>query len=125
MNGLGRYKRVIKYIGSLEDKNKKAKNSPEMKKLLKKLKFAGYKLRSLETIRIIAIILLYSSVTSTIISIIPGFELLSKNIVQLSSVIGSTIFLIMVGITTKLISLYMIDMQLVSSHIISIYTKKK
>ena len=124
MNGLSRYQRVLKFIDNLE-KEKPLKNKEEVKKLRKKLEFTGYKLKTFETIRIITVILLYSSITSTVLSIIPGFEAFSKNIVYISSLIGSTFFLIIVGITTKFIGLYMIDLNLISSQIIAIYNKKR
>jgi hypothetical protein len=122
MNGLGRYKRALNYITKLEKGSKK--NTKEVRELHKTLKVTGYKLRTLETIRIIAIVLLYSSITSAIISIVPGFETFSANIVKFSSLLGSTIFLIAIGITSKLIALYMIDLHLASSHLITIYSKK-
>ncbi len=123
MNGLSRYKRVLGFIENLE-KEKQLKNKTEIKRLHQKLKSVGYKLRTLETIRIIAAILLYSSVTSAILSIIPGFDAFSKNIVYISSIVGSTVFLIVIGVTSKLITLYVIDLHLISSQLISIYTKK-
>lgn len=122
MNGLGRYKRALKYIKLLE-KKRKIKRTKEVNNLFKKLKFTGYKLRTLETIRGVAFVLLYSSITSTVMSAIPGFDGFSKTVVKLSGLIGSTIFLIIVGITSKLISWYMIDLHLISSEIISIYRK--
>ncbi len=122
MNDLGRYKRVLNYIAVLEKKSP-IKDKKEIKELHKKLKLTGYKLRTLETVRIVTLVLLYSSITSAVISVIPGFESFSKNIVQFSGLIGSTIFLIIFGITSKLISLYMIDLHLISSHMISIYKK--
>lgn len=122
MKSLSRYKRVLQYIEELESRKPKGK-SKELEELHKKLKHTGYKLRTLETIRTISFILLYSSITSAIISAIPGFEAFSKNIIRLSTLIGSTIFLIIVGITTKLIAVYTADLYLVSSHIISIHNK--
>ena len=122
INGLGRYRRILKYLKNLERKSKTG-STKETKALLKKLKFIGYKLRTLEMIRIIAFILLYSSVTSAVISAIPGFESFSKTVIKLSSLIGSTIFLIMVGITSKLISWYLTDLQLISNELIAIYKR--
>tara|TARA_Y100000034_G_C6793975_1_gene355702 strand:- start:514 stop:945 length:432 start_codon:yes stop_codon:yes gene_type:complete len=122
MKGLSRYRRVLKYIDQLEEENPK-KNKKEIKDLHQKLKHTGLKLRTLETARIITFVLLYSSITSAVISVVPGFENFSANIVKLSSLLGSTIFLILIGITSKLIALYMIDLHLVSSHMISIYKK--
>lgn len=122
MNGLGRYTRVLKYINELEERNPKKKNN-EIKTLHERLKHTGYKLRTLEIIRTISFILLYSSITSAIVSLIPGFENFSKTVVQLSSLIGSTIFLIIVGITSKLISWYLLDLNLISSELIAIYKK--
>lgn len=123
MKSLSRYKRVLQYIEELE--NRKPRNkSKELEELHKKLKHTGYKLRTLEIIRTISFILLYSSITSAIISAIPGFESFSKNIIRLSTLIGSTIFLIIVGITTKLITLYTTELFLTSSHIISLYNNK-
>lgn len=123
MKGLNRYKRILKFIENLE-KDKHLKNKAEVKKLHHRLKAVGYKLRTIETIRVIAAILLYSSVTSAILSVIPGFDAFSKNIVYISSLIGSTIFLIIIGITSKFITLYTIDLHLIASQLISIYTKK-
>ena len=123
MNGLGRYRRVLQYLKAIEEE-KKIKNTAQLKKLHKKLKHTGYKLRTLETIRIVAIVLLYSSITSAVISIVPGFDNFSKNIVKLSSIVGTTIFLIIIGITSKLIALYMIDLQLISSHMLTLYKRR-
>ena len=122
MNGLGRYTRVLKYINELEDRNPKRKTA-EIKTLHQKLKHTGYKLRTLEIIRTISFILLYSSITSAIVSAVPGFESVSKTVVQLSSLIGSTIFLAIVGMTSKLISWYLLDLNLISSELIAIHKK--
>jgi len=122
MNNLGRYRRVYKYIKNLERKSKTG-STRETKTLFRKLKFTGYKLKTLEMIRMVSFILLYSSITSAVVSVIPGFESLSKTVIRLSSLIGSTIFLIIVGITSKLISWYMIDLHLISSELIAIYKK--
>ena len=120
MNGLSKYKRVMSYLSAIE-KEKRVKKTPEVRRLHRKLQYTGYKLRTLETIRTIAFILLYSSITSTIISVVPGFETFSRNIIKFSSLIGSTIFIGVIAVTSKMISLYMLDLQLISSHIISIY----
>ena len=82
MNGLSRYRRVLRYIDGLEKDNPK-KNRKDMKALHKKLKFTGYKLRTLETARVVALVLLYSSITSAVVSIVPGFEAFSANILAL------------------------------------------
>jgi hypothetical protein len=121
--GLSRYQRVLKFIEELEKENPK-KGNRKINNLHKKLKVTGYKLRTLETIRVIALILLYSSITSAVISIIPGFDNFSANIVRISGLLGSTIFLIIIGITSKLMALYMIDLHLISTQMITIYNKK-
>ncbi|MAF51170.1 MAG: hypothetical protein CMH64_03695 [Nanoarchaeota archaeon] len=123
IKGLSRYQRVLKYIEKLEEENPR-KNTKKIKELHKKLKFTGYKLRSIETVRIISLVLLYSSITSAVISVVPGFESFSANIIKLSSLIGSTIFLIAIAVTSKLMALYMIDLHLISSQMITIYSKK-
>ena len=122
MNDFGRYRRVLKYLKNLERKSKTG-STKETKVLFKKLKFVGYKIRSLEIIKAISFFLLYSSITSTVISSIPGFESFSKTVIKLSGLIGSTISLIMVGITSKLISWYMIDLHLISGELIAIYKR--
>lgn len=124
MNGLSRYRRALKYIENLEEKNKKLKNSAEIKKLHKRLKFTGYKLRTLESIRLVCFILVYPTIATALISVIPGFETFSGKIVKFSTVIGSTICLLLIAVTSRLIMLYTIDLQLISNHMISIYIKK-
>lgn len=105
-----KYNRIIHYLENSKDLTKE--------ELEKRLHHTGVKLRYLETIRIIFFILLYSSIVSGILSIFPGFELISKNILKISSLFSSTICIILIAITTKAISIYTTDLNLIASHLI-------
>ncbi len=117
MYGLTRYRRAISFIEELE---KKPQSIQTLKKELKK---TGYKIKSLEGIRGIFIILLYSSIVSTATSIFPEFKPLLKQILKISGIIGSTFCLIVIAVTSRYIALYTIDLQLIASKIISLQKK--
>src|SRR3989338_2463064 len=124
MNGLGKYTRAVKYLSSLEEKSKvDIKDFKHIEELKAKLKHIGYKLRTLETTRTIFFVFLYSSVVSAFSSFIPGSEILTGKLVKLGSILGSTISLIIVGISSKAISTYGLDLNMITSTLISIYTK--
>ncbi|MBS3150871.1 hypothetical protein J4443_00635 [Candidatus Woesearchaeota archaeon] len=124
MLGLGKYHRALHYINSLEDaSNIGIKDFKQVQELKERLKHTGLKLRSLEITRIIFFILLYSSVVSAFGSFIPGSEIITNNLVKIASIIGSTISFVIIGITSKAISTYTLDLNIIASHLISVYTK--
>jgi len=124
MNGLGKYRRAMKYLSELEDRSKiDIKDFKQIQDLKAKLKHTGYKLRTLETTRVIFFILLYSTVVSAFTSFIPGIEIITSKLIKVGSVLGSTISLIIVGIASKAISTYILDLNMITSTLISIYTK--
>src|SRR3989344_5417036 len=124
MNGLGKYRRALHYLNALEESAKiDIKDFKQVQELKNKLKHAGYKLRSLETTRAVFFVLLYSSVVSAFSSIIPGTEIIAGKLVKFGSIIGSTISLIIIGISSKAISTYTMDLNILTAHLISIYTK--
>lgn len=104
-----RYGRVLHHL------NKKKQSNKELKKDLKKV---GYKTRTLELIRIIAFILLYSSLISAFFSVIPELQPLLKTILKISGIVGSTVFIITIAITSKYLALYTIDLQLIATKLI-------
>jgi len=104
-----RYGRIQHHI------NKKKQSNEELKKELKK---AGYKTRTLEFIRAISFILLYSSFLSAFFSIVPEFQPLLKTVLKLSGIIGSTVFIIIIAITSKYLALYTIDLHLIATKLI-------
>lgn len=124
MNGVGKYTRVLHYVSKLEENSKiDIKDFKTVQELKEKLKHTGAKLRSLEMTRIFFFIILYSSVVSAFSSIIPGIEIITNNIVKVGSVLGSTISLLFVALLSKTIAVYTIDLNIISSHLISIYSK--
>lgn len=107
-----RYSRAVSYL---------EKKPRSVKKLKIELKKTGYKIKILEITRIIFFILLYSSIISGIFStVMPEFQPVLKQILKLSGIIGSTFCLIIIGITSRYIALYTIDLQLITSNIISL-----
>ncbi len=124
MNGFGKYIRALNYTQELEEKSKiDIKDFKQVQDLKKRLKHTGMKLRSLELTRVFFFILLYSSVVSAFTSFIPGSEIIAGKIAKIGSVIGSTISLIIVGILSKTIALYILDLNMISAHLITIYSK--
>lgn len=124
MNGLGKYTRTLHYINALEESSKiNIKDFKKVQELKERLKQAGLKLKSFETTRAIFFIILYSSVVSAFTSFIPGLEAIAGKLVKIGSVLGSTISLIIIAISSKAISTYTLDLNIISSHLISIYTK--
>ncbi len=124
MNSLGKYRRAIHYINTLEESTKiNIKDFKQVQELKEKLKHTGLKLRSLELTRIFFFIILYSTVVSAFSSLIPGLQVIAGNLVKFGSIIGSTISLIIIGIASKAISTYILDLNMITSHLISIYTK--
>jgi hypothetical protein len=124
MNGLGKYTRALNYITKLEEATKiNIKDFKQVQELKEKLKHTGIKLRSLETARVIFFIFLYSSVVSAFSAFIPGLEIITGELVKIGSVVGSTISLIIIGIASKAISTYILDLNMVTSNLIAIYTK--
>tara|TARA_Y100000034_G_C6741555_1_gene329075 strand:- start:323 stop:682 length:360 start_codon:yes stop_codon:yes gene_type:complete len=110
-----RYSRAKKF---LEEKLSK-------KELEEEFHRTGIKLNSLETIRFITFILLYSSLVSTFLSIIPGIEIITQNILRVSGLIGSTVFLIIIAIASKLIANYTIDLTLYGSALKNVRRTRK
>ena len=124
MNSLGKYHRALHYVNSLEDSAKLNINDfKQIQELKEKLKRKGARLRSLEIIRIGFFVLLYSSVASAFTSFIPGSEIITSKIIKFGSVIGSTLSLIIIGLSSKAISIYALDLNMITSHLISLYTK--
>ena len=124
MKSLGKYHRAMQYINTLEESSSlDIKDFKQIQELKEKLRHTGVKLRSLETTRIAFFIILYSSVVSAFSSFIPGLEIVTGELVKIGSVLGSTISLITVGIASKAISTYTLDLNILTSHLISIYTK--
>ncbi len=124
MNGLGKYSRALHYINVLEESSKiNIKDFKQVQELKEKLNHTGIKLRSLEITRVIFFIILYSSVVSAFSSFIPGIEIITGKLVKVGSIIGSTISLIIIGIASKAISTYTLDLNIITAHLISIYTK--
>lgn len=124
MNGLGKYRRALHYINALEESSKiDLKDFKQVQELKERLNHTGLKLRSLEITRIVFFIILYSSVVSAFSSFIPGSEIITGKLVKVGSVLGSTISLIIIGIASKAISTYTLDLNIITSHLISIYTK--
>lgn len=124
MNGLGKYRRALHYINALEESSKiNIKDFKQVQELKEKLNHTGIKLRSLEITRVVFFIILYSSVVSAFSSFIPGVEIITNKLVKIGSVLGSTISLIVIGIASKAISTYTLDLNILTSHLISIYTK--
>lgn len=111
MLGTSRYSRAISQI---------EKKSQPINELRKELKKAGYKIKLLELIRIIFFILLYSSIISGIFSIIPEFQTFLKQVLKISGIVGSTVCLIIIGVASRYIALYSVDLQLIASKIISL-----
>ena len=124
MNGVGKYTRALHYVNALEESSKiNIKDFKQVQELKEKLKHTGTKLRSLETTRVIFFIILYSSVASTFASFIPGSEIITGRLVKFGSILGSTLSLIIIGIASKAISTYSLDLNILTAHLISIYTK--
>lgn len=124
MNGLGKYRRALNYIKELESRAKiDIKDFKQVQDLKERLKHTGYKLRTLETTRVVFFIFLYSTIVSTFTSFIPGSEILTNRLIKIGSVLGSTISLIIVGIASKAISTYILDLNMISAHLIAIYSK--
>ena len=106
---------VTHYSKVISNLRKKPQSNEELKR---DLKFIGNKIKSLELLRLIFIILLYSSIVSGVFSIFPGLQPFLKQILKISGIIGSTFCLIMVAITSRYIGLYIIDLQLTAVKII-------
>jgi len=106
---------VTHYSKVISNLKKKPQSNEELKR---DLKFIGNKIKSLELLRLIFIILLYSSIVSGVLSIFPGLQPFLKQILKISGIIGSTFCLIMVAITSRYISLYIIDLQLTAVKLI-------
>ena len=124
MNGLGKYTRALKYLDELEEKSHICIEDYKLIHDLKaRLKHTGYKLRTLETTRTVFFIFLYSTVVSAFSSFIPGAEIITSKLIKFGSILGSTISLIIVGAASKAISTYMLDLNMITSNLISIYTK--
>ena len=106
---------ITHYSKVISNLRKKPQSNEELKR---DLKFIGNKIKSLELLRLIFIILLYSSIVSGVLSIFPGLQPFLKQILKISGIIGSTFCLIMVAITSRYIGLYIIDLQLTAVKII-------
>jgi len=105
---------ITPYGRTLHHINKKQ----SIKQLKKELKKAGYKTRTLEFIRFIAFILLYSSFISAFFSVVPELQPLLKTVLKISGLVGSTVFIIIIAVTTKYLALYTIDLHLIATKLI-------
>ncbi len=124
MNSLGKYRRALSYVSKLEEKAKiDLKDFKQVQDLKKKLQHTGMKLRTFEITRMFFFILLYSSVVSAFTSFIPGSEIITTNIAKVGGFLGSTLSLVIIGLTSKTIALYILDLNMISAHLISIYSK--
>lgn len=126
--GFNPYSRANYFLKDIDCKKKNIKKEDREKLdwLWKRFKHAEYKLRTLKIIRLIAFILLYSSIVSAISSaVLVGylFETLTATIIELSGIIGSTVFVIIVAVTSKFIEMYLGDIYILSAKMIAIYTK--
>jgi len=128
--GINPYSRANYFLTHLDARKKglKKEDRDKLDQLWKRFKHAEYKLRTLKTTRLIALILLYSSIVSAIsstflVSYVLGLETLTTTIVEISGIIGSTFFVIIVGITTKFIEMYLGDIYILTAKMIAIYTK--
>jgi len=107
--------KITRYGRTLHHINKKQQSIKELKKDLKK---AGYKTRTIEFIRVIAFILLYSSFISAFFSVVPEFRPLIKTVLKISGIVGSTICIIIIAVTSKYLALYTIDLHLIATKLI-------
>ena len=125
--GLNPYSRVGYFLKDMDSRTKgiKVEDKNRLDQLWSRFKHAEYKLRILKTVRLIAFILLYSSIVSAISSTFLAGYLrdFTTTVLELSGIIGSTFFVIVVAVTSKFIEMYLGDIYVLSAKMIAIYTK--
>ena len=125
--GFNPYSRADYFLKDMDSKKKGInKNDRDKLDLLwKRFKHAEYKLRTLKIVRLVAFILLYSSIVSAIGStfLVGKLQILTSTILSISGLIGSTVFVIIVAFTSKFIEMYLGDIYVLSAKMIAIYTK--
>lgn len=125
--GLNPYSRVGYFLKDMDCKTKniKLEDKNRLDQLWNRFKHAEYKLRILKTTRLIAFILLYSSIVSAISStfLVGYLKDFTTTILELSGIIGSTFFFIIVAVTSKFVEMYLGDIYVLSAKMIAIYTK--
>ena len=125
--GLNPYSRIGYFLKDMDSKTKNVKleDKNRLDQLWNRFKHAEYKLRTLKTVRLIAFILLYSSIVSAISStfLVGYLKDFTTTILEISGIIGSTFFVIIVAVTSKFIEMYLGDIYVLSAKMISIYTK--
>ncbi len=125
--GLNPYSRIGYFLKDMDSKTKNVKleDKNRLDQLWNRFKHAEYKLRTLKTVRLIAFILLYSSIVSAMSStfLVGYLKDFTTTVLEISGIIGSTFFVIIVAVTSKFIEMYLGDIYVLSAKIISIYTK--
>lgn len=125
--GLNPYSRIGYFLKDMDSKTKNVKleDKNRLDQLWNRFKHAEYKLRTLKTVRLIAFILLYSSIVSAISStfLVGYLKDFTTTILEISGIIGSTFFVIIVAVTSKFIEMYLGDIYVLSAKMIAIYTK--
>ena len=125
--GLNPYSRIGYFLKDMDSKTKNVKleDKNRLDQLWNRFKHAEYKLRTLKTVRLIAFILLYSSIISAISStfLVGYLKDFTTTILEISGIIGSTFFVIIVAVTSKFIEMYLGDIYVLSAKMIAIYTK--
>ena len=125
--GFNPYSRAHYFLNRLEGKNIKIdrRDNEKLDQLWKRFKHAEYKLRTLKIIRLISFILLYSSIVSAMSStlLVGHLKVLTTTILELSGIIGSTFFVIIVAITSKFIEMYLGDIYILTAKMVAIYSK--
>lgn len=120
-----RYNRVMNYIhnlkSSIEIKDKRDKETAEeLKEIAKKIII---KLERYYFLNTILYILIYFSFVSYFLRDIMILSDLAIILSKIVGILGTTFFFIAVFFSNKVIELYYQDLNLVTSHIIAIYTK--
>src|SRR3989344_3471000 len=94
--GLNPYSRIGYFLKDMDSKTKNVKleDKNRLDQLWNRFKHAEYKLRTLKTVRLIAFILLYSSIVSAISStfLVGYLKDFTTTILEISGIIGSTFF---------------------------------
>ncbi len=120
-----KYNRILLYINNL-DENIKIDNEKD-EKIVDEIKKISHsiikKLKKYHSLNIFFYFAIYFSVLSTYLS---GFIFLADitNIISKTiGVLGTTLFMIAVYFSNKIIDLYYQDLNLITAHLISIYSK--
>jgi hypothetical protein len=123
-----KYNRYLKYIEDLE-LSTETKISEYDKKLINKLKdVLEFKIKQVDKLYYILYFFYFATYISFFSFIFSDFFILNQIYKALSKFIsffGTTVFLIGILFTNKLIDFYYEDLTLITAHIISIYSKYK